>query len=311
MPNYFVREKNDHPISFDQFGYLTDQVTNEKGVMLLPEVEIKQYRESPFHKWLRENIWKLMNRFDKDSYYKSTKPYQFDTNKAWKTGEFDNFWLGNDRLQSLGLTKTIKDGKPHYFYPNPQFEKEDDDAETWYDFIGDEEKSLKYKKELQGCAANANRINSMLKMPTAGHAWTRHGIYGDSDIVVNPYIDKSSFPWYTFGKPHLKAGYINRLNSDYVEKNIDKHDLNTGDIVDMGYSSTKNYKWALDDGDSNRANTHTGVLLRTGNRKQDTYVIHYMGNGIRVDPIGDLLRHKNDLRITGIRRPGTYKHQYK
>ena len=39
MPTYdngYVRQKNDHPISFDEQGNLTDQVTGEKGTMMLP-----------------------------------------------------------------------------------------------------------------------------------------------------------------------------------------------------------------------------------------------------------------------------------
>lgn len=39
MPTYnngYVRQKNDHPISFDEQGNLTDQITGEKGTMMLP-----------------------------------------------------------------------------------------------------------------------------------------------------------------------------------------------------------------------------------------------------------------------------------
>lgn len=39
MPTYdngYVRQKNNHPISFDEQGNLTDQITGEKGTMMLP-----------------------------------------------------------------------------------------------------------------------------------------------------------------------------------------------------------------------------------------------------------------------------------
>lgn len=36
----YVR-KNNHPVSFDNEGNLIDQITGEKGSMLLPEVKIK------------------------------------------------------------------------------------------------------------------------------------------------------------------------------------------------------------------------------------------------------------------------------
>ena len=33
--NGYVRQKNDHPISFDDQGNLIDQITGEKGTMML------------------------------------------------------------------------------------------------------------------------------------------------------------------------------------------------------------------------------------------------------------------------------------
>lgn len=44
MPTYnnsYVRQKNDHPISFDEQGNLTDQVTGEKGTMMLPGFTVR------------------------------------------------------------------------------------------------------------------------------------------------------------------------------------------------------------------------------------------------------------------------------
>ena len=37
----YVREKNDNPIAFDEEGNLVDQVTGEKGTMMLPEVTVR------------------------------------------------------------------------------------------------------------------------------------------------------------------------------------------------------------------------------------------------------------------------------
>ena len=36
IPKGYVREKNNNPISFDTEGNLVDQITNEKGTMVLP-----------------------------------------------------------------------------------------------------------------------------------------------------------------------------------------------------------------------------------------------------------------------------------
>ena len=44
MPTYnngYVRQKNDHPISFDEQGNLTDQVTGEKGTIMLPGFTVR------------------------------------------------------------------------------------------------------------------------------------------------------------------------------------------------------------------------------------------------------------------------------
>ena len=38
--NGYVRQKNNHPISFDKQGNLTDQITGEKGTMILPEITV-------------------------------------------------------------------------------------------------------------------------------------------------------------------------------------------------------------------------------------------------------------------------------
>lgn len=58
MPTYdngYVRQKNNHPISFDEQGNLTDQITGEKGTMMLsgftvtgisPETKAKNYSTS-------------------------------------------------------------------------------------------------------------------------------------------------------------------------------------------------------------------------------------------------------------------------
>ena len=44
MPTYnngYVRQKNNHPISFDEQGNLTDQITGEKGTMMLPGLTVR------------------------------------------------------------------------------------------------------------------------------------------------------------------------------------------------------------------------------------------------------------------------------
>ena len=41
IPKGYVREKNNNPVSFDEQGNLTDQITGEKGTMMLPELTVR------------------------------------------------------------------------------------------------------------------------------------------------------------------------------------------------------------------------------------------------------------------------------
>lgn len=41
IPKGYVREKNNNPVSFDEQGNLTDQITGEKGTMMLPEITVR------------------------------------------------------------------------------------------------------------------------------------------------------------------------------------------------------------------------------------------------------------------------------
>jgi hypothetical protein len=97
-----------------------------------------------------------------------------------------------------------------------------------------------------------------------------------------------------------------------VYDEIDKHDLMTGDIVDMYYKGSDYLERAFREGDNNRTNSHTGSILKTGPDKEHTYVVHSTGNGLKIQPIGELLGSGmfKKFYITGIRRPGTKKHPY-
>ena len=162
----------------------------------------------------------------------------------------------------------------------------------------------------QWCAENANKINSYYGKPTMGHAWTRHGVYGDSSIVVAPY-KKSD---YTFGNASWKARSMSKDQAKYVQKHIDDPGVKllSGDIVDMRYPGSSFTNQAFAEGDPNRVNTHTGTIIVTGPNKEHTYVAHSMGSGLKVEPIGNLLGVSwTNPYITGIRRPGTKKHPFK
>ena len=160
------------------------------------------------------------------------------------------------------------------------------------------------------CAENANLFNRAIHKNTAGDAWTRHGIYGDSALVVRPDVDKANYKWmgHTIGPKMLNA-----MNASYVADHIDDVDLQTGDIVDINHFGSDYTQNAWNHGDKDRSNSHTGSIIRTGPNKKDVYVLHYQGNGkIDIEPIGPMIGNgltKKNV-ITGIRRPGTKNHPY-
>ena len=41
IPKSYVRENNNNPVSFDEYGNLTDQITGEKGTMMLPGLTVR------------------------------------------------------------------------------------------------------------------------------------------------------------------------------------------------------------------------------------------------------------------------------
>ena len=173
-----------------------------------------------------------------------------------------------------------------------------------------DKQNITEEEYLQWCAENANVINSYYGKPTAGDAWTRHGIYGDSAIVVAPY--KKSDYW--FGNSDWKARSMSKDQARYVAKHIDDPnvELKSGDIVDMRYPGSSFSKTAFEEGDYNRANSHTGTIIKTGPNKENTYVAHYYNGTLNMTPIGDALGVSwINPYVTGIRRPGTKEHPYK
>lgn len=203
-----------------------------------------------------------------------------------------------DRLGMYGAEKG-KDGV--YRFRNPNYIPGDKDIQELKSLFGLEKASD--NEFLKWCAENANRVNSALRKPTAGNAWDRHGIYGDSLIIQSPVKKKD----------YRSAKFLAGDQGRYIADNIDNHDLKTGDIVDMYYRGSSHLSRAFREGDQNRTNSHTGTILKTGPDKEHTYVVHSTGNGLNVQPIGELLGGGffDKSYITGIRRPGTKNHPYK
>lgn len=265
----------------------------------------------------RPVIAPLLTKQTAQSYKDAIEPFNYDTNPdtAPYGHEYDNIInVANgrtgqrNRLEMLGLVKDPDNGhyytrNPHY---NPKTTQADIDENEWNEFIGKGSDNT-VKKYLAWCAENSNPINGMMGRPTAGDAWTRHGIYGDSIILVNPNVSKK-------GRRFIRnINSVNINNADYVEENIDNHDLKTGDIVDLGHPGSGSEYRAWVEGDHNRANSHTGTILRTGPNKKQTYVLHYGGKskGVVAEPIGNMIGFSMTRDyITGIRRPGTKYHPY-
>lgn len=291
-----------------------------------PEVQItapKPYKESTLDKianninYAVSSVFRPVSRFlvntfyqePKDSYFLATRPFNYDSTPGSSNRDniinVANGVVGQrNRLEQLGMTKVVQpNGEIRYYYKNPNYNQQKLDEAGVFDDVSE------YEQYLRQCAQNANMFNSMVHKPTIGNAWDRHGVYGDSAIVVRPNTDKRNYSELS----GINFNQVNRDNASYVKDNIDKADLKTGDIVDLSHSHSGYSRKAYEKGDYNRANTHTGSILKLGPRKQDTYVLHYQGKGIEIEPIGNLIGPSiwKANYITGIRRPGTKKHPYK
>lgn len=209
------------------------------------------------------------------------------------------------RLEMMGFHNV--DGK--YKYPNPKYKpskKQDEMSELKRELGLESEDQRKY---LSWCAENGNVISRYYGKPTTGNAWTRHGIYGDSIIVKAPYTKDQ----YRIPKVTLKSRSMLSDQGKYVEDHIDDEgvELQSGDIVDLRYPGSDYTDRAWREGDPNLPNSHTGTIIKTGPKKGNTYVAHYVG-GLQIEPIGDLIGTGiRKVYITGIRRPGTKEHPYK
>lgn len=253
-----------------------------------------------------------------DSYHNATEDFNYETalNKSPYGHERDNvinvhnYIAGQrNRLEMMGMVKDPETGG--YFYPNPKYNPKtttaDRDKASWDQFVGNKVDESVYQY-LRWCAQNSNLVNRSLGKPTQGDAWTRHGVYGDSAILVNPTVDKK-------GRMFVRnINSVNRDNAKYVNDNIENVNLQTGDIVDLAHRGSSYESVAWDKGDSNRANSHTGTILRVGPKKSQTYVLHYGGadKGMIAEPIGNLLGASlfKENYVTGIRRPGTRLNPY-
>lgn len=307
MPIYGT-DKN-HPIKFDEEGNLIDQTTGEKGMMKLPDIEVfpqgggiirrksdgsmlgigsvqlpevtvygHNRKPLPGKLMFKDLLKQIYTR--EDTYSNSHRKFNFDVHKSLDNVVTKPNGKKYNLMEMMGMTN-IPFRRPKYFFL-------DSDSNV-----------------LHGCARNANLINRYYNKPTAGHAWTRHGIYGDSAILVNP--DKS------YEKPSIIRQFdpVNWKNGEYIKDNIENVRLKTGDIVDIAYPGSSYKNKAIKEGDKGRRNTHTGTILKTSPRKEDTFIMHSTGEGIRVEPIGDFIGPKLfNMYITGIRRPGTKSHPY-
>jgi hypothetical protein len=83
----------------------------------------------------------------------------------------------------LGAVKGI-DGIYRFKNPNYDPAKDTDLQELKADLGFGNKSDYEF---LKWCAENANAFNSAVGKPTAGDAWTRYGIFGDSSIVEAPY----------------------------------------------------------------------------------------------------------------------------
>ena len=317
MSNGYYRQ-NGNPVAFDNEGNLIDQVSGDRGTMMLPEYTVTGHTPTMWDRMVSRagEVWNtIRGPIERAAMTAGNLPFAIyggisklasdafapkDTyaNAHTPFGE----GLGHERDNIINVANSIAgernrlemmgfrnvDGK--YKYPKP-------------DGMSDDE-------YLKWCAENANIISGYYGHPTTGDAWTRHGIYGDSAIVQAPYTKDE----YYIPRASNKARSMSKDQARYVASHIDDPgvELKSGDIVDMRYPKSSFTSEAWYTGDQKLPNTHTGTIVKTGPRKEDTYVAHYFKDGLQLEPIGDLIGVSwTKPYVTGIRRAGTKEHPYK
>lgn len=255
---------------------------------VLPEAVIRPSKKQRFRRFLESML-------PEDTYVNAHRPWGQDRDIYIHKDGNGLYPLKIDRFEDMGFTQ-VKPGKYRYKVSESTKNQLKQEDPFTYAVMGDD--GYEYR-----CAATANVINKHYNRPTKGDAWTRQGVYGTDDIVVAPYNKKDILGINIAGK----ARRLSKQQARYVKRHIDDADvqLRSGDIVDMRYKGSSYTDKAWNQGDKNRANTHTGVIVQTGPKKEDTFVVHNVGSGgLQMVPIGDALgvNYKTPY-ITGIRRP--------
>ena len=143
------------------------------------------------------------------------------------------------------------------------------------------------------CAETGNLITRAMGKPTTGHAWTRHGVYGDSLIYGSPDHNK------------IYGRYINKLTNSVLPTQINPDKLESGDMVDLYTEGSPNNSLAKE----GRGNSHTGTVFKPYGKTGPAYIVHNT-SGVYVEPLAKF-GPTHTWAIMGIRRPGTKEHPYK
>lgn len=141
-------------------------------------------------------------------------------------------------------------------------------------------------KQVSNCSETGNLLTRSMGRPTTGHAWTRHGVYGDSVI---------------FDRSLLRHAWLNRV----VSGTPDADNLKSGDIVDLnGYTSHYNERASRE----GRGNSHTGTVWKPNNNGP-AWIIHNINGTVYMDPLSKFSNIiTSPWRISRVSRPGTKEH---
>lgn len=136
-PGGYVRDKNGNPIAFDEEGNLVDQITGEKGFMLLPEVTItgrdltKPYKSK--FAFNPTNVWQSIMPQDATRLYNTSDPNRPYTPVA----DLINYALGYNNRKSV--IQTFIDNKIPVSSSDSVFYNAPEAAFALYLGLGDKE----------------------------------------------------------------------------------------------------------------------------------------------------------------------------
>lgn len=243
----YVRDKNDNPVAFDEEGNLVDQVTGEKGTIVLPELSIRPEKNilpvpsaATYSQWLKGTLSYLTGIKDKNLIESKYRPSQeTDTETKYYTRKGLDYDVMKNLLGGIESDARTFDGENLYYK----------DFNDLYDKLS--KKPQKTGRELRVTD------NSQLGEYTIGIGQDAGGRYVS-------YYDK--FDWAP--KEELEIFFPYEIYNRIYEKDFDKmqRELSQEKYSGSNPSESWFFKSGIDNTGYNLGKTSSGIHIKPSHR---------------------------------------------